>query len=59
MFSWKALKYRIFTITWTMLACLYWTGNLIESTEVTATIVTGKFIYYGIHEWYEHHKKEG
>jgi len=55
MFTWKALKYRLFTVSWTMAACLYWTGSWFESVEVTATIVVGKFLYYGINEWYHHH----
>ena len=51
MFSWKAVRYRIFTMLWTLFSCYVWTGNLLESTEVTATIVAGKFIYYGVNEF--------
>jgi len=51
MFSKKALKYRAFTATWTLLMCYVWTGEWIESIEVMICVVLGKFIYYGIHEY--------
>jgi hypothetical protein len=57
MFSKKALGYRAFTITWTYFAVILW--NYIyfrelafsESLEVTATIVIGKFLFYGFWEY--------
>jgi len=52
MFSRKSLKYRAYTITWTMLACYFWTNKLIESLELTATIVIGKFLFYGIWDFW-------
>jgi hypothetical protein len=62
MFSKKALGYRAFTISWTFFAVALW--NYIyfrefafsESLEITATIVIGKFIFYGL--WEYHHLKE-
>ena len=62
MFSKKALGYRAFTVTWTMCAVMFW--NYIyfqeivffESLEVTLTIVIGKFLFYGIWEFF--HLKE-
>lgn len=58
MFSRKALLYRAFTVTWTMCAVLFWNyvyfKKLIffESLEVTMTIVFGKFLFYGIWEYF-------
>jgi hypothetical protein len=57
MFSKKALGYRAFTISWTFFAVTGW--NYIyfrefafsESLEVTATIVLGKFLFYGFWEF--------
>ncbi|MBN2081669.1 hypothetical protein JW859_05605 [bacterium] len=57
MFSKKALGYRAFTISWTFFAVALW--NFIyfhklafsESLEVTATIVIGKFLFYGFWEY--------
>ena len=57
MFSKKALGYRAFTISWTFIAVTSW--NYIyfrefafsESLEVTATIVIGKFLFYGFWEY--------
>jgi len=43
MFSKKALKYRAFIAAWT--------GQWIESIEVMLSVVLGKFIFYGIHEY--------
>ena len=58
MFSKKALGYRAFTVTWTMLAVLFWNWKLhgevvfFESLEITATIVIGKFLFYGFWEFF-------
>ena len=58
MFSRKALGYRAFTISWTMAAVMFWNyiyfQRLVffESLEVTLTIVLGKFIFYGIWEYF-------
>lgn len=58
MFSRKALGYRAFTVTWTMCAVMFWNyvyfHELVffESLEVTLTIVTGKFIFYGVWEFF-------
>lgn len=62
MFSKKALGYRAFTVSWTFFAVVLW--NYIyfrefafsESLEITATIVVGKFVFYGIWEYF--HLKE-
>lgn len=57
MVSRKALGYRAFTVTWTMLAVMFWNylyfGKIVffESLEVTLTIVVGKFLFYGIWEY--------
>jgi len=51
MFSKKALKYRVFTAAWTLAMCYVWTGRLVESIEVMISVVLGKFIFYGIHEY--------
>jgi len=51
MFSKKALKYRAFTAAWTLLMCYVWTGKWMESIEVMVSVVLGKFIFYGIHEY--------
>jgi len=51
MFSKKALKYRAFTAAWTLAMCYLWTGELVESIEVMLSVVLGKFIFYGIHEY--------
>ena len=51
MFSKKALKYRAFTAAWTLAMCYAWTGQWIESIEVMLSVVLGKFIFYGIHEY--------
>lgn len=62
MFSRKALGYRAFTVTWTMIAVMFWNWIywhklvFFESLEVTMTIVTGKFLFYGIWEYF--HLKE-
>jgi len=62
MFSKKALGYRAFTVTWTMIAVAFWTwkleGEMVlsESLEITMTIVIGKFLFYGIWEFF--HLKE-
>lgn len=52
MFSGKSLKYRLYTISWTAMACRFWTGNWFETFELTATIVIGKFLYYGLWEFW-------
>jgi len=51
MFSKKALQYRTFTALWTLLMCYVWTGIWLESIEVMLSVVLGKFIFYGIHEY--------
>ncbi|GEM_PF-2496195 len=62
MFSRKALGYRAFTVTWTYFAVVLWNWiyfrelAFTESLEVTATIVIGKFVFYGIWEYF--HLKE-
>jgi hypothetical protein len=62
MFTRKALGYRAFTVTWTMAAVMFWNYLyfheivFFESLEVTLTIVIGKFIFYGIWEFF--HLKE-
>ena len=51
MFSKKALKYRAFTAAWTLAMCYVWTHKWVESIEVMLSVVLGKFIFYGIHEY--------
>lgn len=51
MFSWKALRYRLFTALWTLLVCRLFTGEWLTSIEVMITIVVGKFIFFGINEY--------
>ena len=59
MFSKKALGYRAFTISWTFFAVALWNYVYFqelafsESVEITATIVIGKFLFYGFWE-YQH-----
>ena len=52
MFSSKSMKYRVYTISWTILACYFWTNKWFETLELTTTIVIGKFLYYGIWEFW-------
>ena len=62
MFSRKALGYRAFTISWTYFAVVLWNWiyfrefAFTESLEVTLTIVIGKFVFYGVWEYF--HLKE-
>lgn len=58
MFGKKALGYRAFTITWTLLCCKVIIGEWIETLELTIAIVTGKFIFYGIYEYFHLGKVE-
>jgi len=51
MFSKKALEYRAFTAAWTLAMCYVWTSELVESIEVMLSVVLGKFIFYGVHEY--------
>lgn len=60
MFCSKSLKYLLYTTLWTITVCYFWTNKLSESLEVSATIVIGKFLFYGFWDfWHIKHSWHG